>query len=466
VVIGPEAEDAKNVGNCLFRELIARNIDTLDLNNSVDTIIRDINAQTPPGRFWSKGSCSFVLSGTAETVAVCDILIDARRKASVEVRETDVLGGSHANNQVSAGILLFRELMLNHDHSKDRESVAEEIIAAVHAQNPRGRFWSYDNKFILDERMEKLKVTAIIHTSRNTSALDPLLLKNPDYAAKQMKLASDREAREAEMLQSRCDLPDVSTDAYIEDVAWRMFAVQEESTEDFKPLPPPSPLPALPTDTPEATCCWDFDPLTRILRVRLKLGVKEFSSSDKYLLQLMMERDDIAVITEGHCDMLDAHSWSLGCINATAGDKYHHRFRHFKRTPLADGKVEYEEADKDVCMKVRDFLDYLRQREEAIKQRRETRQEDASSDLAKPDREATFTYINEENKPATLDLLKDHIYMLDFDIKKQLPAQYQNFKNNFSLPEFLPGGEKCLMNAVRVEQLFSSFSFAIACTRN
>ena len=88
---------------------------------------------------------------------------------------------------------------------------------------------------------------------------------------------------------------------YVEDVAWKRYAMGNPATEDLLALPPPDSLPGLPNKIDEPSCTWYFDEVTRILRAKLKPGKKKFSWEAKELLQLMMERDDIAVIPEGHC---------------------------------------------------------------------------------------------------------------------------------------------------------------------
>ena len=87
----------------------------------------------------------------------------------------------------------------------------------------------------------------------------------------------------------------------------------------------------------------------------------------------MMERDDIAVITEGHCQSLDKCLWNLESIKSKNGEKYHHRFRRFKRknidaetasaTSETESRYEYEEVDKDVSMRVEDYFGYLERRD-------------------------------------------------------------------------------------------------------
>lgn len=71
----------KNVGNALYRELIAHHVRTDDLTRSVDEIIAVIKSQIPPGRFLSTRN-DMVLIGTAETVKVYNAMNNAIRMAN------------------------------------------------------------------------------------------------------------------------------------------------------------------------------------------------------------------------------------------------------------------------------------------------------------------------------------------------------------------------------------------------
>ena len=88
-----------------------------------------------------------------------------------------------------------------------------------------------------------------------------------------------------------------------------------------------------------------------------------------------MERDDIAVITEGHCQSLDKCLWNLESIKSKNGEKYHQRFRCSKRKDIdvetadaseTESRYEYEEVDKGVSTRVEDYFGYLERREEVL----------------------------------------------------------------------------------------------------
>ena len=239
---------------------------------------------------------------------------------------------------------------------------------------------------------------------------------------------------------------DSTQENYVEDLAWKEHVTDNPATENVPILPPPDALPGLPNEMDELSCTWSFDEATRILRAKLKPGEKQFSNEAKELLKLMMERDDIAVITEGHCQSLDRCLWNLESIKAKNGEKYHHRFRLFQRYIIdsaseTEPRYEYREVDNDLAMTVKDYFGYLEKREKVL----------ASKSLRKGS--STYEYTNERKKVVELDVLDDIIYMLDYDIKQKLPSQFQDFKDNFALPEFLPGGRMCAMNTVSIREL-------------
>lgn len=157
----------------------------------------------------------------------------------------------------------------------------------------------------------------------------------------------------------------------------------------------------------------------------------------------MMEHDDIAVVTGGLCRSLETSLWNFHCITSTSGEMYHHNFRLFVRMDARDStdsemrqQSQYEEINEHVSMKVVDYFRYLEERRKLIE-----------SDGAKQGAERHTSYVNLVHKATTLDL-DEVIYMLDYDIKRKLPLHYQNFKDNFSFPEILPGGNMCAMKAV------------------
>jgi hypothetical protein len=269
---------------------------------------------------------------------------------------------------------------------------------------------------------------------------------------KELVPAADQSSKtDREKLSEKDD--DSLFQTYVEDVAWRKYALDSVGMEEaaLSALPPPNPMPELPTDDP--SCTWTFDEETRILRAALKPNTECFSPKAKKFMFLMMERDDIAIITGGHCRNLDASLWNNECIKSKSGERYHHRFRRFRRrindddgkkaVDDSEGDVDrnlqcvYEEVDKDLAMSVSDYFGYLEKRQEFFRMSSEARQS--------VDRQ--FHYINDVGEDASVDL-DEVVYMLDYDIKKKLPSHFEDFKDNFCFPEILPGGQMCAMNTV------------------
>ncbi len=67
---------------------------------------------------------------------------------------------------------------------------------------------------------------------------------------------------------------------------------------NLSPLPPPEPLLPLISDNEDTPCTWRLDKENSILRVTLKHAMN-LSKKAKEYIYVMMERDDIAVITTG-----------------------------------------------------------------------------------------------------------------------------------------------------------------------
>jgi hypothetical protein len=256
---------------------------------------------------------------------------------------------------------------------------------------------------------------------------------------KELVPAADQSSKtDREKLSEKDD--DSLFQTYVEDVAWRKYAVDSVDMKEaaLSALPPPNPMPEVPTDDP--SCTWTFDEETRILRAALKPNTECFSPKAKKFMFLMMERDDIAIITGGHCRNLDASLWNNECIKSKSGERYHHRFRRFRRrindddgkkaVDDSEGDADrnlqcvYEEVDKDLAMSVSDYFDYWRSvRSSSGCQARQGKVWTGSS----------ITLMTSATD-ASVDL-DEVVYMLDYDIKKKLPSHFEDFKENFCFPE-------------------------------
>jgi len=254
-------------------------------------------------------------------------------------------------------------------------------------------------------------------------------------------------------------------------------------------------------------CCdWDFDEETRVLLA--KFNFEQNSSIDpgqKEALLKIMERDDITVVSEGLVGGLNETLWHLDYVKSLVGDKPYHKVRRFERqltevpattsaaaasaaatssvqlegsaasatasetAPSMDQSqrfhVRHKEVDKNLSMKIADYCEYLNKRtfalEKIVDKRRAqgvdpvnpTSPEDdrigRSTDV-EGDNPETFTFLTPDGKEETINVVDEVLYLIDYDMVKLLPPLYEDFVNNFKLPDCLPGGQQCMMNAVNI----------------
>ena len=90
-------------------------------------------------------------------------------------------------------------------------------------------------------------------------------------------------------------------------------------------------------------------------------------------------------------------------------------------------------------MKVADYINYLLKRSAAILK-------NGSKKLT--DDDLDFVYSDADCEKRKLHLLNNVVYMIDYDIIKMLPELYEDLVSSLKIPEYLPGGLKCMMNAV------------------
>jgi len=231
----------------------------------------------------------------------------------------------------------------------------------------------------------------------------------------------------------------VPVDYYVEDIAWRQYAVHTSDVSNLSPLPPPAPLPPLISDNDDTSCTWHLDKENSILRVTLKHGMN-LSKKAKEFLYVMMERDDIAVITSGLYHGMGHECWNQDRMAHELGADRYHSFRRFAYVVNpATGCKEYQEIKKDVTMTIGDYFAYLKRRG-----RDGTSNETSHSNT---EVEEKLYLINSEGGKEELDMTET-IYMLDFRMETQLPAAFNHFMKNFLFPEILPGGEMCATHTV------------------
>jgi hypothetical protein len=217
-------------------------------------------------------------------------------------------------------------------------------------------------------------------------------------------------------------------------------------------LPEAPQIPSIPNT---GKCNWSFDHEQRVLLANFNVGKSkpELIPLDKSFLLRMMERTDIAVVSEGLFEHFDPSVWDLDFIDSRTGDKMYHRFRLFEKRATTEENIaskrigleqeevdetapsvqQYLERDGDISMKICDYIRYLRQWEEIQK---------------KPENDPNFSYVTPKGTECVLDVRKYSVYLIDLDLKKFLPETLDDFMAHFLAPDFLPGGKHCMMNAV------------------
>jgi hypothetical protein len=219
----------------------------------------------------------------------------------------------------------------------------------------------------------------------------------------------------------------------------------------LKCIPPPPPLPTLPST---GFCAWSFDSDSRVLLANFRdpilaettKGKVTIVHEDEVFLFKMMERDDITVISEGLADGINPSLWNKEYIRNCIGSEFHHKFRGFEKSShksfggdVADDEdkeetvVQYEEMKNWYSMTVSDYYGYLDRRQLVQNSNVES---------------TTYSFSDSNGNEQAIDVSKVVLYMVDVDMIKLLPQTYEDFRRNFKLPGILPGGSHCMMNAV------------------
>jgi hypothetical protein len=159
----------------------------------------------------------------------------------------------------------------------------------------------------------------------------------------------------------------------------------------------------------------------------------------KFLYEIQ-ERDDVTVISRGllNTSKLDPGIWSMDFIRKAEGQEFYHKFRRFDRKVDDKGYEILTEKDKLYSMHIEDYAKYLDSRKSFI----------AAKKLDPTLEEPNFNFVDHEGKEQGLGVWTSALYMIDVDMKRQIPALYDNFMDSFELTSVLPGGSNCLMNSV------------------
>jgi len=59
-----------------------------------------------------------------------------------------------------------------------------------------------------------------------------------------------------------------------------------------------------------------------------------------------------------------------------------------------------------------------------------------------------FEFTSYDGSVNTINVIDTALYLIDYDIMQNMPAMYNDFIQNFKLPDILPGGDACMMNSV------------------
>ena len=239
------------------------------------------------------------------------------------------------------------------------------------------------------------------------------------------------------------------------------------SVPKFHMIEPLLDAPTLPSFPNTGKCEWTFDSQSRVLLGCFKIDRENPSvlKEDESFLLEMMERSDIAVVSEGLFYNSDESVWDLDFVSARTGDKTFHRFRLFDAVPTSQGNFNRmrlglgpetlpesddnessfrhsREIDGDITMKIKDYIRYLHTFNNV--------QDDENID-------PVFSLLDTKGVEMKFDVKRHSLYMIDFDLGKLLPETFADFRESFRLPGLLPGGEYCMMNPVRCALLGQSW---------
>ena len=219
-------------------------------------------------------------------------------------------------------------------------------------------------------------------------------------------------------------------------------------SKDLRSIPPPPDiLPSIMPDT--GHCEWSWDPRTRVIHADFSLSATIMDVKDEKFLFLMMERDDVTVISSGIVSHpgLKPSVWCSGYIGQVLDNEFHHKMRRFD-TSMVGGIQKCVECDIMMSMNAHDYHSYVTKR---------------GNVLAGRDKEKMMSYRDHKNNTHCFDVEKTILYMIDLDVEALLPALYTDFQTHMRLPGITPGGAHCMMSAVRNGGLLEGCTGDISC---
>lgn len=188
--------------------------------------------------------------------------------------------------------------------------------------------------------------------------------------------------------------------------------------------PPPSP-PQIPDGLKGK---WTYSEETRLFLADFRDITQVPDQDVKFLLELMA-RDDLVVVSEGLWGSTFETLMQLEYLEAAFGHQIHHKFRMFSKKKEGG----YEEKPDGLSMRAKDFFRYL--------QKKMANDDD-------DDDQRSFLFTDGDGKCHEINVDDVSVYMIDCDLPKILPLLYDKYLSHCKMPEILPGGEMCMMNAV------------------
>uniref|UniRef100_A0A7S2YQT9 JmjC domain-containing protein n=1 Tax=Entomoneis paludosa TaxID=265537 RepID=A0A7S2YQT9_9STRA len=247
----------------------------------------------------------------------------------------------------------------------------------------------------------------------------------------------------------------------------KSMRLYEEPLDELPKLPPPEERPMYGAGlmTQNRKIRFQYrDPKNRVLDVDFtNIPRHELSVSDLRDYAKVLERDDITVVSKGlfEASKRKPGLWDLRGIQTESGDRVHHKFKRFVRT---EDRAIFKEEDYMLEGSIGTYIDYLDshakqssqdntqnahsdigQREPHINQEQEGKEDSSNNENRQP---FEFDFKDDEGKRVEINVDKDVLYMIDLDLPRIFPANYDDFVGNFKVKEILPGGEWCMMNGL------------------
>lgn len=198
-----------------------------------------------------------------------------------------------------------------------------------------------------------------------------------------------------------------------------VFASHQSNLEQFHSNSDP----AIPASL-KRTC--SYDSTSRVLMANFK--GEDISQTGKRFIATMMERHDVSVIMDGLLKNSFVERTHVDRLLTAFGSAVYHKFRLFDRKTDGRGKQYFKERKRDAKMTIAEFRRYIH--------------------LVERGQSGQFEFTDSNNKLCTADAKDTAVYMIDCDLSQFLPRVNAEYKSAFRLPEFLPGGAACMMNAV------------------